>query len=55
MIARMNLQAVGMNVQPSGSDSDCDWEEGPVQDKNTIFPGYSMMIIIIIMIIMTVK
>jgi len=28
-------------VQPSGSDSDCDWEEGPVQDKNTIFPGYN--------------
>lgn len=30
-----------VNVQPSGSDSDCDWEEGPVQDKNTIFPGYN--------------
>ncbi|XP_004514821.1 DNA repair protein UVH3 isoform X2 [Cicer arietinum] len=29
-----------VEVQPSGSDSDCDWEEGIVQSQNTIFPGY---------------
>ncbi|CAK8532647.1 unnamed protein product [Lathyrus sativus] len=26
---------------PCGSDSDCDWEEGIVQGKNTISPGYN--------------
>ncbi|PNY13624.1 DNA repair protein uvh3-like, partial [Trifolium pratense] len=30
-----------VKVQPSGSDSDCDWEEGTVQGENTIFPGYN--------------
>ncbi|KAI5430693.1 DNA repair protein uvh3, variant 2 [Lathyrus oleraceus] len=26
---------------PCGSDSDCDWEEGILQGKNTISPGYN--------------
>ncbi|PNY05561.1 DNA repair protein uvh3-like [Trifolium pratense] len=32
-----------VKVQPSGSDSDCDWEEGTVQDENTIFPGHNKL------------
>ncbi|GAU13075.1 hypothetical protein TSUD_173750, partial [Trifolium subterraneum] len=36
-----NADDTVVEVQPSGSDSDCDWEEGTVQGENTIFPGYN--------------
>lgn len=37
--ALFHADDTAVEVRPSGSDSDCDWEEGIIEGKNTIFPG----------------
>lgn len=39
-MALFHADDAAAKVQPSGSDSECDWE-GVVEGKNTIFPGHN--------------